>query len=630
MRFSEHHKQIVEAFDGVGYETTLVKKGGADLRYHFTTEDGTEYQFRVRTASKYGALVKRVTLRQKQGSTFKDAFKRIDNVGRVMTTFFDLVAGMRKEPLLKETEGVILDFSTKAAPRAKKLIQRIYNSPSARRVQRKWELLSSDQLVNEGDIILIRLGYTAKEVFDGPKGDELVKGKEADLSGLDLDLTPPQPEPEKDVAVDHDRKWNIVVNKVVARLGMDIASMSPNLHAYYLVGWRNGELELYNVRKYEDHGNYFKFVYMGEPLIMQIWEHMETNELMGYDPDEITKKLVRALVDRVDDFKNSVDKSLEREGPKAVSDGGDQLVVNPKRGFKKRFDAMNRKDAQSTVFTINRDGLAGMVNFDQMEYLTDMVAAGGDLEAGFDQFLKENPSLAGRKFATIRATILRDLAGSPDLKTIVNADYKEIFSDMGMDHYDQAEEMVSGADRPYDLAGPLSRLLANFDDSIYTYAIEFDADRAYALPEYINLRKNSSPTVLYHEYGHIIEYARQSILKRSLELLKNNVGDKNHPETGYVKIIYPGTNEIGVYTDAYTDDYTAKIYNEIHGAHIIVSKGDDAKFLKKAVSQCVASEVLSMGLQQLVDPVTARRFAAASPVHYQHTVDMLKRITKRG
>ncbi len=168
---SEDQILLSESFNSKPYEVTMTKKGANDILFGFETEQGTEYQVRFRKSTGYGAGVRRVTVRQKQGSTFKDVVKKFDDPMRVMSTLIHSVEMFSKTPMGKETVGMVLDMSKKAAPRASKIFQKALKRNKAFR--KFFTLVDTVAVSDEGQ-------QTAWAVAKGKKPEDVFTGSEAD------------------------------------------------------------------------------------------------------------------------------------------------------------------------------------------------------------------------------------------------------------------------------------------------------------------------------------------------------------------------------------------------------------------------------------------------------------------
>ncbi|AXC34465.1 hypothetical protein [Vibrio phage YC] len=171
---SESDALLTEAFNSKPYEITMTKKGASDILFGFETDEGTEYQIRFRNFPKLGKNIRRVTVRQKQGSTFKDVVKKFDDGMRVMATMIAAVEMFVTTPMGKATDGFALDMSKKAAPRASKIFAKALKR---NKVFKKYfevvdTIAGSDEAVTTA--WAVAKGKTASDVFSGPDAEGLL------------------------------------------------------------------------------------------------------------------------------------------------------------------------------------------------------------------------------------------------------------------------------------------------------------------------------------------------------------------------------------------------------------------------------------------------------------------------
>ncbi|QJT71364.1 hypothetical protein GR28A_00076 [Vibrio phage vB_VcorM_GR28A] len=171
---NESDALLTEAFNSKPYEITMTKKGASDILFGFETSEGTEYQIRFRNFPKLGKNIRRVTVRQKQGNTFKDVVKKFDDGMRVMATMIAAVEMFVTTPMGKATDGFALDMSKKAAPRASKIFTKALkrNKVFKKHFDVVDTIAGSDEAVTTA--WAVAKGKSASEVFSGPDAEGLL------------------------------------------------------------------------------------------------------------------------------------------------------------------------------------------------------------------------------------------------------------------------------------------------------------------------------------------------------------------------------------------------------------------------------------------------------------------------
>ncbi len=163
----ESVNMLTEALNSKPYEVEMVKKGASDLLFNFETEKGTEYQVRFRNAPKLGKTVRRVTIRQKQGNTYKDVLKTVDEPLRVLSTVIHALELFGKTPMGKQTGGIAIDFSKKAMGRGGKLFEKIVKRNKV--VKKHFTLVDTPLATDQGLVTswMVAKGQEANDVFNG-------------------------------------------------------------------------------------------------------------------------------------------------------------------------------------------------------------------------------------------------------------------------------------------------------------------------------------------------------------------------------------------------------------------------------------------------------------------------------
>lgn len=184
---SEEQQLLSESFNTKPYDVTMTKKGANDILFGFETDQGTEYQVRFRKAVSFGSNVRRVTVRQKQGSTFKDVVKKFDDPMRVMSTLIHSVELFAKTPMGRDSDGLVLDMSKKAAPRASKIFKKALLRNKV--FKKFFKLVDTIAVSDESQ-------QTAWAVAKGKKPEDVFTGSDADGMLGDSSVTAePEPEP---------------------------------------------------------------------------------------------------------------------------------------------------------------------------------------------------------------------------------------------------------------------------------------------------------------------------------------------------------------------------------------------------------------------------------------------------
>lgn len=180
---------ITEALNTAPYELQMVKKG-TDVQFLFKDD---EFQVRFRNAPKLGSNVRRVTIRQKQGSTYKDVLKGLgSDTNKVLSTVIAAVEAYAKTPMGKSTDGLVVDFSKKAIGRGAKLIQAVLKRNKT--IKRFFTAVDAAVATDAAVVShwLVGKGKDAAEVFNGKDVVGLIGGSETPVSD-------PVSDPEKEL-----------------------------------------------------------------------------------------------------------------------------------------------------------------------------------------------------------------------------------------------------------------------------------------------------------------------------------------------------------------------------------------------------------------------------------------------
>ncbi|CAL9958948.1 hypothetical protein VPHD528_0040 [Vibrio phage D528] len=179
---------LTEAFNSKPYETTMTKKGAGDVFFTFEDEDGKEFRVQFYTSGGLGKSVRRVYVGEKQGNVYKDAIKTFKNPMRVIATMIKSTEDYLQTPLGKSIQGLAVDLSAKAAPKGRRLIQKIMKRSVV--IKKHLDVLDSDLTVDPGRGVVwtVRKGVDPATVFDGKKvagmlgsGDVAGKPKEPSM-----------------------------------------------------------------------------------------------------------------------------------------------------------------------------------------------------------------------------------------------------------------------------------------------------------------------------------------------------------------------------------------------------------------------------------------------------------------
>ncbi|CAM0010847.1 hypothetical protein VPHK397_0040 [Vibrio phage K397] len=160
---------LTEAFNSKPYETTMTKKGAGDVFFTFEDEDGKEFRVQFYTSGGLGKSVRRVYVGEKQGNVYKDAIKTFKNPMRVIATMIKSTEDYLQTPLGKSIQGLAVDLSAKAAPKGRRLIQKIMKRSVV--IKKHLDVLDSDLTVDPGRGVVwtVRKGVDPANVFDGKK-----------------------------------------------------------------------------------------------------------------------------------------------------------------------------------------------------------------------------------------------------------------------------------------------------------------------------------------------------------------------------------------------------------------------------------------------------------------------------
>ncbi|CAL9980334.1 hypothetical protein VPHK356_0040 [Vibrio phage K356] len=160
---------LTEAFNSKPYETTMTKKGAGDVFFTFEDEDGKEFRVQFYTSGGLGKSVRRVYVGEKQGNVYKDAIKGFKNPMRVIATMIKSTEDYLQTPLGKSIQGLAVDLSAKAAPKGRRLIQKIMKRSVV--IKKHLDVLDSDLTVDPGRGVVwtVRKGVDPAAVFDGKK-----------------------------------------------------------------------------------------------------------------------------------------------------------------------------------------------------------------------------------------------------------------------------------------------------------------------------------------------------------------------------------------------------------------------------------------------------------------------------
>lgn len=160
---------LTEAFNSKPYETTMTKKGAGDVFFTFEDEDGKEFRVQFYTSGGLGKSVRRVYVGEKQGNVYKDAIKGFKNPMRVIATMIKSTEDYLQTPLGKSIQGLAVDLSAKAAPKGRRLIQKIMKRSVV--IKKHLDVLDSDLTVDPGRGVVwtVRKGVDPAAVYDGKK-----------------------------------------------------------------------------------------------------------------------------------------------------------------------------------------------------------------------------------------------------------------------------------------------------------------------------------------------------------------------------------------------------------------------------------------------------------------------------
>lgn len=174
---TEQNQMLTEALNTAPYELEMTKKGSEIL---FLFKDD-EFQVRFRNAPKMGTNVRRVTIRQKQGSTYKDALKGLgSDTAKILSTVIAAAEEYAKTPIGKSTDGLILDFSKKAIGRGAKILQMVLKRN--KKLQRYFSPVDTKVVSDAGMVThwLLAKGKKAEDVFNGPETAGMISGSNDD------------------------------------------------------------------------------------------------------------------------------------------------------------------------------------------------------------------------------------------------------------------------------------------------------------------------------------------------------------------------------------------------------------------------------------------------------------------
>ncbi|QJT71370.1 hypothetical protein GR28A_00082 [Vibrio phage vB_VcorM_GR28A] len=214
---------ITEALNTAPYELQMVKKG-TDVQFLFKDD---EFQVRFRNAPKLGSNVRRVTIRQKQGNTYKDVLKGLgSDTNKVLSTVIAAVEAYAKTPMGKSTDGLVVDFSKKAIGRGAKLIQAVLKR---NKTIKKYFTAVDAAVATDAAMVshwLVGKGKDATEVFNG-----------SDVVGLigdgEISDTPPTPEFDPERPSTHLAIYEELKPKIEALGHSASAIMSGLMGGYY-------------------------------------------------------------------------------------------------------------------------------------------------------------------------------------------------------------------------------------------------------------------------------------------------------------------------------------------------------------------------------------------------------------
>lgn len=639
--FKNH--MLAEAFDE-SYEWEVVTKGKSDVRYRFTASDGTEYELRFRNAAGFSTDgdVRRVTLRQKQGATYKDAFKRVDKPMQVLATFIDASMSYRRTHQAgKSAYGLILDFSTKAMPRATQLVKKVL--PRSK-LKRRWVLVDTSEFADSSPLWLVRKGYSVQEIFDGPKANEVRGFKDDVPDEEDDDIFGTSDSAE-------DKAWQMldhIINEVVVELDLEPIHFGQKPHettyglqdsygGVTVMDFRSGQLT------YTRDGVKYEDDFM--PDFLKNIIYALTNA-----PDSVNpQNFVAGIRRRVGSISQEWEKHKQDLGLKDVADrfddDGSESDVSPKGRFKDNMDGFDmiaiaskvRRHITSNSTAWNSD-LSAQAKV-AARTIPDLMDQGLSIEKAIAQATNALPS---REKIAVRADILRAILSKGNLADIVKWELDKIGtlklpSDRAKRWADSKYYNVNGEQRQA-LARLYDQFGVHLDD---LQVMTNNKGRArYNLEGGIEIGKNSDTTTIWHEVGHFLEDTMSSLMRSSSDMLiaaYKEAADKNGGGDKAIKTLNEilgsdsySNHEITFDSKYFSDYYTQKIYNMsimTRFGNVSMSEDEVDEYMKQ---HTYATEVLSMGLQCMHSPSLATQFALRDPRHYEYTLRVLKRYKAKG
>ncbi len=553
MSFKEHNskKQLVEAFDQQGYEFTMNAKGKSDIRFDFTSDDGTEYQLRFRSAPKLGNDndVRRVTVRQKQDGTYKDAVKSFKDPLRVMATFLDILMEYRRTSVGKATYGYAVDFSKRAAPRGSKIFAKLVKTN--RFFKSKFTLVDTPLATEQGVYTawIVRKGYSADEVFNGP-----------DVAGI---LSTVQPEPDEDPIPEVRQPWELIFDWL-GRNG-ELVSMEDDKSVFMYRGvqlhvTKHGHVMF--VKSAEEHGSVF-YDYVNSEAHAQTEFKKIRDEFAKF----VRKHSDEAKAKQSELVKGKVFTKGKRSNRERLADAGLNVnVLTADKIFKLPEDALSKLGSASSQEIKSGSGVSDnflMKAHANLKVNLKRVGDGYSLEDAFDESFSHILSPAGR--STLRASVMRVLMDGANVKDTVDAvisnvmDLDNIKIKDGNYMSSLTNELMISYPPPQWEHEQFDKALKEARHLMGSKALPTKffrgSDRAYFMPntQAINVGSGARKDALFHEMGHKLEVGDRRVRQAAGKYMMEGV------RACYKKFVMRPDDEVYL-NEPFFDRYMGRIY----------------------------------------------------------------------